>query len=69
MSNARVTLVNITDRVLNTYNTNEGWVVKKLIKLLPFCQLFIKRIRCNILVINILWWSLEQIMEKLLIGL
>jgi hypothetical protein len=30
MSNARVALVNIADRVLDIYNTNEGWVVKKM---------------------------------------
>jgi hypothetical protein len=29
MSDVRITLVDITDRVLNVYNTNEGWVVKK----------------------------------------
>jgi hypothetical protein len=30
MSNAKVTLVNIADTILDTYNTNEGWVVKKM---------------------------------------
>jgi len=30
MSDARVALVNIVYRVPNTYNTNEGWVVKKM---------------------------------------
>jgi hypothetical protein len=30
MSNARVTLVDIANRVPNTYNTNERWVVKKM---------------------------------------
>jgi hypothetical protein len=30
MFNAKVTLVDITDRVPNTYNTNERWVVKKM---------------------------------------
>jgi hypothetical protein len=30
MSNSRVTLVDITDRVPNIYDTNEGWVVKKM---------------------------------------
>jgi len=30
MSNARVTLAKIANRVLNTYKTNEGWVVKKM---------------------------------------
>jgi hypothetical protein len=30
MSNARITLVDIVDKVPNTYNTNEGWVVKKM---------------------------------------
>jgi len=30
MSDAIITLVNIIDRVLDTYNTNEGWVVKKM---------------------------------------
>jgi hypothetical protein len=29
MSNAKITLANIVDRVHNTYNTNEGWVVNK----------------------------------------
>jgi hypothetical protein len=29
MSNVRITLADITDRVPNIYNTNEGWVVKK----------------------------------------
>ncbi len=30
MSNVRITLVDIADRVHDTYNTNEGWVVKKM---------------------------------------
>jgi len=30
MSNAKVALINIVDKVPNTYNTNEGWVVKKM---------------------------------------
>jgi len=30
MSNARVTLVEITYKMLDIYNTNEGWVVKKM---------------------------------------
>jgi hypothetical protein len=29
MSDAKVELVDIADRVLDIYNTNEGWVVKK----------------------------------------
>jgi hypothetical protein len=30
MTNARITLANIVDRVHDTYNTNERWVVKKM---------------------------------------
>ncbi len=30
MSNVKVALVDIVERVLNTYNTNEGWIVKKM---------------------------------------
>jgi hypothetical protein len=30
MFDARVALVNIANKVLDTYNTNEGWVVKKM---------------------------------------
>jgi hypothetical protein len=30
MLDAKVALVNIVDKVPNTYNTNEGWVVKKM---------------------------------------
>jgi hypothetical protein len=30
MFNARVALANIAHRVFDTYNTNEGWVVKKM---------------------------------------
>jgi hypothetical protein len=30
MFNARVTLVDTINRALYTYNTNEGWVVKKM---------------------------------------
>jgi hypothetical protein len=30
MLDVRVALVDITNRILNTYNTNEGWVVKKM---------------------------------------
>jgi hypothetical protein len=30
MSNAKVALKDIKDRVPDTYNTNEGWVVKKM---------------------------------------
>ncbi len=42
MFDARVTLADITNKVLDIYNNNEGWVVKKmrssmLIELLPFC--------------------------------
>jgi hypothetical protein len=59
MFDARVTLADITNKVLDIYNNNEGWVVKKmrssmLIELLPFCQLFTKWIRCNILTISLL---------------
>jgi hypothetical protein len=58
MFNAKVTLVNIVNRVLNTYNTNEGWVVKKMKlkyanRLLPFSPLSTKKIRCNILIISL----------------
>ncbi len=59
MSDAIVALAKIIDRVLDTYNTNEGGVVKKMrfgmvIELLLFYQLFTKRIRCNILTISML---------------
>jgi hypothetical protein len=30
MFHVRATLVDITNRIPNTYNTNEGWVVKKM---------------------------------------
>jgi hypothetical protein len=30
MSDVRVALVDIANKVPNTYNTNEGWVVKKM---------------------------------------
>ncbi len=30
MFDAKVALAKIVDRVLDTYNTNEGWVVKKM---------------------------------------
>jgi len=30
MFNARVALLEITNRVHDTYNTNEGWVMKKM---------------------------------------
>jgi DNA replicative helicase MCM subunit Mcm2 (Cdc46/Mcm family) len=30
MSNARVALAKIANRITNTHNTNEGWVVKKM---------------------------------------
>jgi hypothetical protein len=30
MFNARIKLVEIVDRIPYTYNTNEGWVVKKM---------------------------------------
>jgi hypothetical protein len=30
MSDARIALVEIINRVIDTYNTNEGWVVKKM---------------------------------------
>jgi hypothetical protein len=30
MSNVRVALAKIVDRILDTYNTNEGWVTKKM---------------------------------------
>ncbi len=33
MSNAKVVLANIANRVPDTYNTNEGWVVKKTKKM------------------------------------
>jgi hypothetical protein len=30
MFNAKVALVDIANRVPNTYNTNEGWIFKKM---------------------------------------
>ncbi len=30
MSNAKVAFVDISNKVPNSYNTNEGWVVKKM---------------------------------------
>jgi hypothetical protein len=30
MLDAKVTLANIVDRILDTYNNNEKWVVKKM---------------------------------------
>ncbi len=30
MSNARITFTDIVDKILDTYNTNEGWDVKKI---------------------------------------
>jgi hypothetical protein len=30
MFNVRVALANIANRILDIYNTNEGWVVKKM---------------------------------------
>jgi hypothetical protein len=30
MFDAKVTLAKIVNRILDTYNTNEGWVVKKM---------------------------------------
>ncbi len=30
MSNAKVALTHIVDKVPDTYNTNEAWVVKKM---------------------------------------
>jgi hypothetical protein len=30
MLDGRVALVDIADRIPDTYNTNEGWVVKKM---------------------------------------
>ncbi len=30
MSNAKVALTKIVNRILDTYNTNEGWVIKKM---------------------------------------
>ncbi len=57
ISNARVVLADIDDRVLDTYNTNEGWVVKKMkLKYVNKIvgHLCIKKIRCNILATNLL---------------
>jgi hypothetical protein len=59
MSDAGVTLTNIIDRIPNTYNTNERWVVKKMrseyvhriAAILPI--VYFKKIRCNILAINL----------------
>jgi hypothetical protein len=30
MSNPRVALANITNKIPDTYNTNEGWIIKKM---------------------------------------
>jgi hypothetical protein len=30
MSNVRIVLANIANKVLDIYNTNEGWVIKKM---------------------------------------
>jgi hypothetical protein len=58
MFDARVALVDIANKVQNTYNTNERWVVRRRnqsmpIKLLLFCPLFTIKIRCNIFAINL----------------
>jgi hypothetical protein len=58
MSDAKVTLANITDKVPNIYNTNEGWVAKKMrleyvngiVAILP---IILKKLRRNILTINL----------------
>ncbi len=57
MSDARITLVDIVDRVPDTYNTNERWIVKKMRleyvnRKLPSYHLFTRMIRYNILVIS-----------------
>jgi hypothetical protein len=59
MSNAKVALANIANRVPNTYITNEGWVVEKMRleyvnKIVAILTIFTKRIRCNILTISLL---------------
>jgi hypothetical protein len=55
---ARVAMVNIADKVLDTYNTNEGWVVKKMKpeyvnRIVTICPLFIKKIRYSTLTTNL----------------
>ncbi len=57
--NAKIALADITNRVQDTYNTNERWVVKKMKleygnKIVVICPLYIKKIMCNILATNML---------------
>jgi hypothetical protein len=59
MSNARVALVEILDRTLDIYNTNEGWVVKKMRskyanRIVAILPIIYRRIRCSILAISLL---------------
>ncbi len=73
MSNARVALAEIVDRIPNTYNINEGWVVKKMrskyfnriVAILPIIYQKDKVQYFN----NKFAMMIRQIIESLLIGL
>jgi hypothetical protein len=45
MSDAIITLAEIVDKALDTYNTNEGWVVKRM------SSKYVNRIVANLLII------------------
>jgi hypothetical protein len=73
MSNVRIALAEIVDRIPNTYNINEGWVVKKMrskyfniiVAILPIIYQKDKVQNFN----NKFAMMIRQIMESLLIGL
>jgi hypothetical protein len=59
MFDAKVTLAKIVNRILDTYNTNEGWVVKKMRleyanRIVATLPIIYQKIRCNIFAINLL---------------
>jgi hypothetical protein len=59
MFDAKVALAKIANRVPNTNNTNEGWVVKKMRleyanRIVAILPIILCKIKCNILTISLL---------------
>jgi GTP-sensing pleiotropic transcriptional regulator CodY len=74
MSYARVAMVDIGDKVLETYNTNEGWVVKKMKlkyvnRIVAILPIIYRNIRCGTLVQICHDDFPKKIMENLIIWL
>ncbi len=73
MSNCRIALVDITNKVPNSYNINEGWIVKKMKpkyvnRIVTILPIIYQKIWWNTLATNLAWWFPKQITENYELG-